>query len=324
MESDFRAPWWLPGGHLQTVYTAKVTQCPQVPYRRERWATPDGDFIDVDRVDGDAGKPFLLLFHGMEGSSRSPYAASIMAQIARLGWSGAVPHFRSCSGEMNHGPRLYHCADYHEADWIIRWLHEERPQAGLETDRSPFYAAGVSLGGNVLLHWLARSQHGSGLVDAAAAICPPLEVAAGGHALSRGISRLYGHVFLRTLKPKAIRKLTQHPGLFCPDRVRQCRSIYEFDSVVTAPLHGFSNVDEYWEAASTVRLLDDIKVPTLVLNTLNDPCVPATSIPRSGTGSVRMEMARSGGHLGFTSGRFFPGRVTWLPDRLMRWFDTGR
>ncbi len=316
--TTFRAPWWLPGGHLQTIYTAKIAPRPKVPFHRQRWLTPDGDFIDVDRINGLPDKPLLLLFHGMEGSSNSSYATAIMSHIQHLGWSSIIPHFRSCSGELNHAPRFYHCADYHEADWIIRRIHQEKHPD------SPLYAMGVSLGGNVLMHWLAQNQHQAEIITAAAVVCPPVDVAAGGKALATGISRLYCYSFLRTLKPKALQKLKQHPGLYCPQKLKQCRSIYEFDSLVTAPLHGFKSVEEYWQAASTHNLMPDITVPTLLIATLNDPCVPASSIPRQNAGAVHIEISPTGGHLGFTHGPCLPGKNQWLPQRLTGWFLHGQ
>jgi len=151
----YQAPRWLPGGHLQTIYAAKCIAAPTLAYRRERWDTPDGDFIDVDFIDGQPAKPFVVLFHGLEGSSDSHYAMSIMAHIATLGWSGAVPHFRGCSGEPNRAPRFYHSGDAQEIDWIVRRLASHPRQNG-----NKFYAAGVSLGGNALLRWLGESPSG--------------------------------------------------------------------------------------------------------------------------------------------------------------------
>ncbi|TFW04747.1 alpha/beta hydrolase, partial [Oxalobacteraceae bacterium OM1] len=161
----YAAPTWLPGGHLQTIYPALFIRKPPVTYRRERWHTPDGDFIDVDFVDGTPGQPFVVLFHGLEGSSDSHYARSLMARIQAMGWSGAIPHFRGCSGELNHAPRFYHSGDAEEVDWIIRRL---AAQPGRRDAK--FYAVGVSLGGNALLRWLGESQHEADFIDAACAI----------------------------------------------------------------------------------------------------------------------------------------------------------
>lgn len=307
----YTAPSWLPGGHLQTIYPATCIARPKVDYRRERWQTPDGDFIDIDFVDGNPEQPFIVLFHGLEGSSDSHYARSLMARVAALGWSGAVPHFRGCSGELNHAPRFYHSGDAHEVDWIVRRLVEQHKTAGRK-----FYAAGVSLGGNALLRWLGESQHQAEIVDAACAISAPLCLASGGAALSRGVNMIYTRVFLQTLKPKCLQKLKQFPDLFDRETMLRARNLYEFDNIVTAPLHGFRNTDDYWHRASAKHVLSDITVPTLVLNAKNDPFLPAQHLPRSASPAVTLDYPEHGGHVGFPVGGL-PGRIDWLPYRML-------
>ena len=124
--SNYRPPVWLPGGHLQTIWAAKMLSHPDLTLKRERWSTPDDDFIDVDFVEGLPGKPFLVLFHGLEGSSDSHYARALLSTIEAMGWSGAVPHFRGCSGELNKAPRFYHSGDAEEIDWILRRLQQHQ------------------------------------------------------------------------------------------------------------------------------------------------------------------------------------------------------
>jgi predicted alpha/beta-fold hydrolase len=313
---SYSAPCWLPGGHLQTIYPAICIAKPKVTYRRERWNAPDGDFVDIDFVDGDAGKPFIALFHGLEGSSASHYARAIMAHIAALGWSGAVPHFRGCSGELNRAPRFYHSGDAREIDWILRRF------AAYREDRrtSKFYAVGASLGGNALLRWLGESQHQAELVDAACAISAPLDLTAGGTALGRGANMLYTKVFLRTLKPKCLGKLLQFPGLFDRETMMQARNLYEFDNAVTAPLHGYRDVEDYWDRASAKHILRDITVPTLVLNAQNDPFLPAQYLPPIASNNVVLDYPVNGGHAGFTVGRP-PGSIGWLPQRIVRFLQ---
>ncbi len=308
----YAAPCWLPGGHLQTVYPAICISKPAVQYRRERWDAPDGDFVDVDFVDGKPGAPFIVLFHGLEGSSDSHYARALMAHIAALGWSGAVPHFRGCSGEPNRAPRFYHSGDAHEIDWIVRRLH------GLHHVRAAnqFYAAGVSLGGNALLRWLGESQHQAEFIDGACAISAPLDLAGGGAALSRGLNLLYTRMFLQTLKPKCLHKLEQFPDLFDREAMLGARDLYEFDNVVTAPLHGYRNTEDYWHRASAVHILDDITVPTLVLNARNDPFLPAQHLPASAGPCVTLDYPDHGGHVGFANGSL-PGKLDWLPRRIV-------
>lgn len=313
----YAAPAWLPGGHLQTIYPAIGIARPRVLYRRERWDTPDGDFIDIDFVDGRPGQPFIVLFHGLEGSSDSHYARALMARVAALGWSGAVPHFRGCSGEPNHAPRFYHSGDAAELDWIIRRLSARRSDAS----HGKFYAAGVSLGGNALLRWLGESQHQAELVDAACAISAPLDLAGGGAALSRGLNLLYTRMFLQTLKPKCLHKLKQFPGLFNRERMLRARNLYEFDNVVTAPLHGYRDTDDYWHRASAKHVLSDITVPTLVLNAKNDPFLPARHLPSSASARVTLDYPEEGGHVGFAVGGL-PGQIGWLPQRMLRFLET--
>ena len=305
----YRSPRWLPGGHLQTIYPATCVARPQVAYRRERWDTPDGDFIDVDFVDGAPDQPFLVLFHGLEGSSDSHYARAMMAHVKALGWSGAVPHFRGCSGELNRAPRFYHSGDAREIDWVVRRLHAAQPQG------RRFYAAGVSLGGNALLRWLGESQHQAELVDAACAVSAPLDLAAGGQALGHGFNMLYTRVFLQTLKPKCIAKLAQFPGLFDRQAMLASRDLYAFDNAVTAPLHGYRDTDDYWNRASAKHILGDITVPTLVLNAKNDPFLPGQHLPGTAARAVTLEYPEHGGHVGFAHGGS-PGRLDWLPQRI--------
>lgn len=312
----YPAPRWLPGGHLQTIYPAKCIAKPQVNYRRERWNTPDDDFVDLDFVDGRAGLPFIVLFHGLEGSSDSHYARALMAYIASLGWSGTVVHFRGCSGESNRAPRFYHSGDAQEIDWILRKLAPLARTQGA----SRFYATGVSLGGNALLRWLGESQHQADMVDAACAVSAPVDLAGGGSTLGHGFNMVYTRAFLQTLKLKCVDKLTQFPGLFDREAMMQARDLYTFDNIVTAPLHGFLNTEDYWHRASAKYVLDDITVPTLVLNARNDPFLPAAYLPTTAAPSVTLDYPDQGGHVGFTVGPF-PGKLNWLPQRMVRFLE---
>jgi predicted alpha/beta-fold hydrolase len=310
--TTYTAPRWLPGGHLQTIYPATCIAKPAVAFRRERWQAPDGDFVDIDFVDAAAGQPFVLLFHGLEGSSDSHYARALMAHVEARGWRGAVVHFRGCSGEPNLAPRFYHSGDAAEIDWIVRRLHAQHRDAA----PARFYVVGVSLGGNALLRWLGEYQHQADIVDAACSISAPLDLAAGGAALSRGPNLIYTRMFLKSLKPKCLDKLRQFPGLFDRDALLRARNLYEFDNVITAPLHGYRNTDDYWDRASAKHVLHDITVPTLILNARNDPFMPAQHLPHAAASCVQLDYPAEGGHVGFAVGRF-PGSLTWLPQRVL-------
>ena len=316
------APAWLPGGHLQTIWAALAArrfEGAAPTWRRERWATPDADFIDVDFIDAPANPPdapLLVLFHGLEGSSASHYSQAFghWAQVA--GWALALPHFRGCSGELNLAPRAYHSGDFEEIGWILTRLRAARGR--------PLRAAGISLGGNALLRWAQEAGHSAAqTVSAVAAISSPLDLAAGGAALSRGFNRqVYTRMFLRTMVRKALAKLAQHPGLFSRERLLAARDLHAFDNVFTAPLHGFRDTDDYWARASARPHLAQLRIPTLLLNARNDPFVPAGSLPQpadAGPHTVLWQPA-AGGHVGFMSGSF-PGQLNALPAAVGGWLQ---
>ncbi|HEX6006425.1 MAG TPA: alpha/beta fold hydrolase, partial [Burkholderiales bacterium] len=238
-----------------------------------------------------------------------------MHAVRSRGWRGAVVHFRGCSGEPNRLPRAYHSGDTDELEWILQRLQAERAGA-------PLYAAGVSLGGNVLLKWLGeRGAAAAPYVTRACAVSAPVDLMSAGAALGEGFNLFYARHFLATLKRKSVRMLESYPGLFALERVLAARTLREFDDVVTAPLHGFRDTDDYWTRASSKPLLRHIDVPTLMINARNDPFLPAHALPRPHevSGRVTLDFPESGGHAGFITGRF-PGRTDWLPRRMLHYF----
>jgi predicted alpha/beta-fold hydrolase len=317
---QYRAPRWLVGGNAQTIWPALFSRRfhgPVPEFRRERWTTPDRDFIDVDWQGEDPRQPLLVLFHGLEGSSASHYAQAFAHWAREHGWRFVVPHFRGCSGELNLAPRAYHSGDYQEIGWVLGRL---RAMQG-----GRVVAVGVSLGGNALLRWAEEAgEMASQLVSAVCAVSSPIDLAAGGHAIGRGLNRqVYTRMFLRTMKPKALRKLAQHPGLFDREKLLAARDLYDFDNVFTAPLHGFRDTDDYWLRGSAKPHLHRIRVPALVLNARNDPFVPASCLPhaREVGRFVTLWQPQHGGHVGFPGGRW-PGHVHTLPDEVMGWVKT--
>ncbi len=322
------APWWLPEGHTQTIWpalwgrrspTGLRRPSPPIAWQRERWDTPDGDFIDVDFLQDTCaweGAPWLVLFHGLEGSSASHYALSFADEARRRGWRMAVPHFRGCSGELNRGPRAYHSGDHMEINWVLRRLRQRSTQ--------PLRVVGISLGGNALMCWAA--EHGPAAAPIAAAVCSvcsPLDLAAGGAAIGRGINRqIYTRMFMASMVPKALRKLQQHPGLFDGERLAAARDLYEFDNIFTAPLHGFADTEDYWARASAKPRLRHIAIPALLVNARNDPFVPATSLPTAAdiSPTCTLWQPAGGGHVGFAVGRVPPGHVMTLPAQVCEWF----
>ena len=348
---SYSAPWWLPGGHAQTIFPAltgrrrrlRVTQS----YRRERWASedahgaPDGDFIDVDFLPWIEGAPLVVVFHGLEGSSSSHYALALMGALQARGWNGCVAHFRGCSGESNRLARAYHSGDSTEIDWIIRRLQPRLSASGMPPSATPvsgkpaaaapaaparslLYAAGVSLGGNALAKWAAeQGDAAKPLVRAAVSVSSPLDLAACGAALGRGFNMIYTRMFLNTLKQKGAAKLQQHPGIYDIDLVLGARDLYAFDNLVTAPLHGYRDTDDYYARASAKPLLKNVRLPLLLINARNDPFYPAHALPTAAdvSATVTLEQPATGGHVGFAQGGLPPGNIAWLPQRLLQYFD---
>ncbi len=316
----------MPGGNLQTIGAAWWGRrfARTEAFERERWTTPDGDFIDVDHLpEGHVSPqtPVLVLFHGLEGCSASHYAQAFARQALKRGWRLKIPHFRGCSGEINRAPRAYHSGDFEEIGWILGRVREA---VGPQTT---VMAVGVSLGGNALLRWAQEAGEEAGrLVGAVAAVSSPLDLTAAGHAIDRGFNRqVYARMFLRTMKHKARQKWAQYPGLFDLEHALAAKTLQAFDDAFTAPLHGFAGVHDYWRRASAKPGMRSLRLPTLVLNARNDPFVPAASLPTVAEvpGHVALWQPRHGGHVGFaTGGRRPEGPGVWLdamPKAVCQW-----
>jgi len=315
--SHYTAPAWLPGGHLQTIYAYSLRQPMNFSYRRERWQTPDGDFIDLDWLEPSSpGSSLVVLFHGLEGSSRSHYAICVMNEIKRRGMRGVVVHFRGCSGEVNRLARAYHSGDSSEIDWILRRFREREPNLCL-------YAVGVSIGGNMLLKWLGeQGENALRVVDRAAAISVPVDLRIGAQRLDNGWTKLiYTSRFLETMKPKVLDKISAH-GLPIDGRALRAISTFrEIDDLYTAPIHGFKDAPDYWQRSSSKPWLRRIRVPTVLIGARNDPFFPADALPTAAEVSdcVALEFSQTGGHVGFVTGKV-PGDLSWLPSRILRFF----
>jgi uncharacterized protein len=334
------APSWLPGGNLQTIWAAtqsikslQIDQALTNLYRRERWSTPDGDFVDVDYVQSAAHKadqtplkrPLLVLFHGLEGSSASHYALAFAKVAAQRGWAYAVPHFRGCSGEINLAPRAYHSGDYEEIGWMLARLKAAHDDGHDATGGGPIIAVGISLGGNALMRWAQEAgSTAAQTVRAVASVCSPLDLTASGVAIGKGFNRLvYTRMFLKSMKPQALERLALNPGLFDATALQNSRDLYEFDNVFTAPVHGFKNTDDYWLRASAKPHMHRIQLPALALNAVNDPFIPAWSLPKSAEVSPHVTLwhTAQGGHVGFPAGKF-PAQVMAMPEAVSGWLAT--
>jgi predicted alpha/beta-fold hydrolase len=293
--------WWLPGPHARTIWGRFFRRTPPIPTRTERWDTVDGDFLDIVRLEGGQGHPRLVMLHGLEGAPRSHYARGLFLEAARRGWSADLLIFRGCGAEPNRNPRFYHSGETEDVDDVVNRLIGENPEA-------PVVMAGVSLGGNVLLKWLG--ELGSAVpkqVIAAATVSVPFDLERAARHIERGFAQVYQQHFLKSLRRKALAKLDRYPGLMSRARVEAAHTLYDFDDAVTAPVHGFANASDYYTRSSSIRFLEHVRIPTLLLNAVDDPFLPADvladveRVVRSNS-YVAIEFPRSGGHVGFVSG----------------------
>jgi predicted alpha/beta-fold hydrolase len=301
--------------HAQTIW-GPLFRRGGVPLRRERVATRDGDFVDLDWIaaPAPAGAPLLLLLHGLEGSCQSHYARGVLSLARAEGWRAVMLNFRSCSGEPNRLPRFYHSGDTDDLDEVVRLLVEREPALSI-------VSVGVSLGGNVLLKWLGeQGESAPTAVRAAVGISVPFYLEPCARALDRGFQKwVYTANFMRTFKQKVRAKASVHGAFVDLEAVRRARTFAAYDRVVTAPLHGFADEVDYWRRASCGPYLPKVARPALLLNALDDPFVPAAGLPDPSAlpAHVRLELTERGGHVGFVEGP--PWRVTsWAERRAVK------
>lgn len=308
----YRAAWWVPGRHLRTLWSTMMRSRERVPTRRERWDTPDGDFVELHRVGALDGQPRLVILHGLEGSARSHYARGLLAAARRRQWAADLLIFRSCGDEPNRLLRSYHSGETGDLDFVVRRLIDANPE-------QPLVLTGVSLGGNVLLKWLGESgDRTPPQVAAAAAISVPFDLALGSRYLQRGFSRLYESYFLRSLRKKAIGKAARFPGSLDSAAISRATTLWDFDDVVTAPINGFRDAKDYYDKSSSIHWLARIRVPTLLLNARDDPFLPACVLDEVRTiaqsnAALHVEFVAKGGHVGFISG-VAPWRPTYYAE----------
>jgi predicted alpha/beta-fold hydrolase len=288
--------------------------------RRESLELPDGDVTAVDWFcaadDLPKSAPLLVILHGLEGSAESSYARMLMQMAFEREWRPCVLHSRDCGDYRNILPRRYHAGETSD----IRHFLKSLQQAGYV---GPMLAVGYSLGGNVLLKYLGESGKDSRL-SAAAAVCVPLDLHACSKALNIGFSKLYQRYMLNNMKDSVRRKFDRYTAAFDWARAMSAKTFSEFDDAVTAPLHGFDGMQDYYDRCSSAQFLKDIVRPTLIINALDDPFMTPDVIPDSDrlSESVTLEIADSGGHVGFVEGGT-PWRPSYyLPPRIVGFLDS--
>ncbi len=300
-EIIYSPAWWIPGGHLQTLWGKFFRRQRPAPTRLERWDTPDGDFLDIHRIDSAPGVPRVLLLHGLEGTIRSHYAQGLLNEAVRRGWGADLLVFRSCGPELNRAKRFYHSGETQDLAFALTRIVTQYPN-------SPLAAAGVSLGGNVLLKFLG--EQGSRLpaqLRVAAAISVPFDLARSSTRINRGFSRIYQRFFLGSLRRKALEKATRYPDLAPLHRIRSLRTLEDFDDLITGPLHGFRDAQDYYERSSSLPYLERIRLKTLLLSAVDDPMLPPEVLMdvrrvAAKNAALHLEFHARGGHAGFIAG----------------------
>jgi len=318
-DNPFRASWWLPGRHAQTIWPALFRRA-RITARSERLELPDGDFAQLDWVGplqdkpGAAGSPIIIMLPGLQGDLQSPYLAGMLHACAARRWRGVLLNHRG-RVEPNRLPRSYHCGMTSDIDYLVRQLAQREPGA-------PIAVVGFSLGANMLLRWLGEcGQRGEKLpVAAAVVVSAPFYLGPAAKKIERGFSRIYQWNLLRSLRKDVLRKfavLARHLSL-TENELSQLTTFYKFDDRITAPLNGFLGADDYYSRTRSDILLKHITVPTLIVNADNDPLIPPELIPPASELSpcITLEITRGGGHLGFVSGPWPWSPRYWLDIRV--------
>ncbi len=281
----------------------------------------------LDHVEGtDVRSPRLLVLHGLEGSSYSVYVQGFLAKAFRRGWRGTALNFRSCARDPallsrmlpNRRPRLYHSGETSDLDFVVATLAARDPEA-------PLFAAGVSLGGNVLLKWLGENP-GQRMVTAAVAVSTPYDLAAGSRHLETGLGRFYVGGFLKTLREKAggvARRFPEAAARIDLEGVSRSRTFWDFDDAATGPLHGFTGADDYYARSSSLNFLGRIRTPALCLSAQDDPFLPAGVLDlareqAAASGAVSFVITKRGGHIGFVAGG---GARYWAEEISLGWLE---
>jgi predicted alpha/beta-fold hydrolase len=299
--------WWIPGGHLQTLWGKLFRRQTPAPTVLERWNTPDGDFLEIHRLAAERGAPRLLLLHGLEGTVRSHYAQALLNEAGRRGWGADLLIFRSCGSELNRTRRFYHSGETGDVGFVLDRILAEFPA-------SPLALAGVSLGGNVLLKFLGeRSEDLPSQLKAAAAISVPFDLARSSERINRGFSRFYQRFFLNSLRKKAQEKARRFPDLASHGSIAALRTLEDFDNLITGPLHGFQDARDYYARSSSLPYLKKIKLQTLLFSAEDDPMLPAEVLDEvreaaKDNPALEIDFVERGGHAGFIT-----GSVPWRP-----------
>ncbi len=317
MPGTFEPAWWCRGAHTQTIAGALLRPKPRLTLKRRRFETPDGDFLDVDFLAGSKA-PLVLILHGLEGSSKASYVQALLAALQKRGAAGAAVNMRMCSGEANRLKQTYHSGKTEDLDFLICQLLKEFPELEI-------YLVGYSIGGNIVLKWLGENGlEAQGKVRKAAVVSVPYDLAQSVEQMDRGFNReVYTRTLLGRLKKKVAVKQKAFPDAIAYGRLKDCKTFRAFDGLVTAPLNGFQDADDYWTKSSCKPFLKHVKVPTLLIHAEDDPFFPGPLIPRDEVKKsefIKTLFVPYGGHVGFISGPWPWQQQPWLERSILDFF----
>jgi uncharacterized protein len=319
INTKFKPAWWLNNAHLQTLYPAFMRKTPPLPgLRRERIVTPDNDFIDVDWY-GEGNQPLIILLHGLTGSSQSSYIKGLQIALSSEGFRSVALNFRGCSGEYNYSARCYHSGETEDIHFLYQTLRQREPD-------TPFAAVGFSLGGNVLLKWLGEQGNKLSLF-AAIAVSVPLVLSTCATKLDNGFAKIYRENLLCELKHHVLAKkryLEKLGNLKEAGKIEQLgdlsriKSFWQYDDRVVARLHGFKNVQDYYQRSSSRQFLKSIAITTLLIQARDDPFMTEEVLPDLDelSSSIHLEITKGGGHVGYIAGKNPFKPTYWLEQRI--------
>lgn len=316
----FAAPRGLKNNHLQTVLPRLLRKKPLFRPHWQRLETPDGDFLDLSWSEDPTSrpalaKPIFIMFHGLEGSFYSPYANGLLYAFAQKGWLSVLMHFRGCSGTVNRLARAYHSGETEDARFFLSTVHQQFPD-------TPKAVIGFSLGGNMLSRYLAKYAK-EPLVDMAAIVSAPFDLASCARRMEEGLSLVYNKFLLGSLKRTALAKvsLLQQEIAVSEESIKQLKTLSEFDDLITAPLHGFDDAADYYHTCSGLPVLSDIQIDTLIIQAADDPFMgESVFIQHKLPDNIDYRLYDNGGHVGFLSGSFTRPEF-WLEKTLPRYFE---
>ena len=308
--SNFKPAWWLPGGHLQTLWSSFKKRKILLKTVRERLILPDEDFIDLDWVESNNSGPIVIVMHGLEGSIKSSYVRGILCALKENGFRAVLMNFRGCSGEHNRTSKAYHAGETSDFDFVVQTLHKRYPLEKL-------VAIGFSLGGNVLLKYIGETQKNN-LLSCAVAVSVPFLLNRSADRMQTGFSIVYQKKLLALLRKKMIDKNKISPLPVDINSIENFKNFWQFDAEVTARLYGFKDASEYYKKSSSAYYLSSIKIPTLILHARNDPFLYADAIPLQSAlpSCVQLQLSKSGGHVGFVAGSLPWRERYWLEEKI--------